>query len=268
MATVVLSRSTPDWGYLRRLITFALAWIGALVSVAVAVQDRPGLGDAHVYWAGWHGPLYAGGFVYPPVGALLFAPAAVLSWPVFAALWVAALSVAGLWLLWPVPVRLRIPFGLALAAAISWGNAATLLAVPLALAPRWPAAWAALAWTKVTPAVGMVALAQQRRWRDLAVALGVCSALGIGVLVVAPSLVAAWATQLQTHSEVPSYYLAILPWRPSLPVRVVLAAVIAWKGASRPWTLVVAAALATPDLSFATYGILAAAPRLMDSTRS
>ena len=249
------------------LAVFAVAWLVALGFVAVTTHASPALRDARVYWEAWHGPVYAGGFVYPSAGALLFVPAAILPWPAFAALWTGILVVSGAWLLWPLPMRLRLPLLVALAATFAWGNAATLLAVALALAVRWPAAWAALAWTKVTPAVGLVALVRQRRWRDLGVAVGLCAAVGVAVLVLASGAIGDWLAQLMRHPEIPSYYLAVLPFVPPLWARLALAAAVAWWGASRPWTLVVAAALATPDLSVATCGLLAAAPRLLQHER-
>ena len=210
-------------------------------------------------------PLYAGNFVYPPAAALLFAPAAVLSWPVFAALWVAVLTAAGAWLLWPLPARLRIPMFIALAATLAWGNAATLFAVPLALAPRWPVFWAGVVWTKVSPAIGAVALIRRREWRAAGLALGVSALVGLVTLLLAPRASVEWLEQLRRFAFVTSSWMpGLLPWVPPYPVRVGVAALLAWVGASRRWTLAIAAVIATPDLSLATCGFLAAIPRLRD----
>ncbi len=247
----------------RNLAEFAGASAIALVSVAGALHVAPHLHDARVYWEAWQGPLYAGAFVYPPPAGLLFAPAAILPWPAFAAVWLGVLAVAGAWLLWPLPLHLRVPFFVALSATFAWANAATVIAVALALAPRWPVLWAAVAWTKVTPVVAAASLLRQRRWRDLAVAVGACAGVGLVVLILAPGSLGEWLSQLARHPEIPSYYLAMLAWVPPFWIRLPVAAAIAAWGGSRWWTILVAAALATPDLSIATCGILAAAPRLM-----
>jgi hypothetical protein len=245
---------------LLRLAIFAFLWLFALFEAGTAAAARPLLPDAHVYWGAWHGPLYAGGFVYPPAGALLFLPAAVLPYPAFEALWLLVLVASALWLLWPLTPALRIPSLVVVGISLAWGNAATLLAVGLALTPRYPALWALLAWTKVTPLVATVALLRQRNWRSLAIALGFTALVGALMLAVAPGLVVDWIGQLQSHRGVPQFLLPEL--NAPLALRVLVAVLIAWFGASRPWTLALAAAVATPDLTFATLGLLAAAPRL------
>ncbi len=87
-----------------RLFAFGSAWFVALISAGgVLFHTGTTLFDARAYWLAWHGPLYANGFVYPPAGALLFLPAAFLPWTVFAVAWLAVLTTAGTWLLWPLP---------------------------------------------------------------------------------------------------------------------------------------------------------------------
>ncbi len=247
------------------LAQFAVAWLAAIVAAGAVLVVRPQAVDAHVYWMAWHGPLYANGFVYPPPGALLFAPAAILPWPVFLAAWYVVLGASAAWLLWPLPVRLRVPWLIALFATLTFTNAATLLAVPLALAPRWPALWAVLAWTKVTPGVAMASLVRPGGLRKLAVGLGASAAIGLAVLVAAPTELADWLRLLAAHPEIPMFLPGFQVDVP-LAARLVLAGAIAWLGASRPWTLAIAATLAVPDLSLATCGLLAAAPRLAASS--
>lgn len=258
--------------HLVNLVAFTASWVFATVFVAAVAIQSPWPSDAWVYWSAWHGPMYArastgSGFVYPPVAALLFLPAVVLPWPLFAIVWISLLFVAGAWLMWPLPMRLRLPLFASLAASLAWGNAATLLAVPLVLAPRWPVLWVAQAWVKVTPAVGVVALLAQHRWRQFATVVGAIGLVGIGLVLLAPAALGAWLNHLAAHSEVPGYWLAMLPWSPPLALRLVVAAAIAYLGAARPWTLAIAAAVATPDLSLATCGILAAIPRLAEQAR-
>lgn len=256
--------STTRW---RDLIVFAAAWAFAVAFIAAVLAEPRSPGDALAYWRTWHGPLYgvvdgSTGYIYPPVAVLLFLPAAVLPWPAFCAAWLTLLVACALWLVWPLPVRLRIPIFAALAASLVWGNIATLLAVGLVLVPRRPALWALQAWVKLTPVVGAVSLLAQRRWHDFALAVLVTAAIGAGMLLFAPGATASWIHYLLAHQEVPSYWLAVLPWSPPLALRLAVAAGVAYFGASRPWTLAIAAAIATPDLSLSTCGVLAAIPRL------
>ena len=253
------------YGYGVRLFAFAAAWLVALVT-AGGVLFRTGitLFDARVYWLAWHGPLYANGFVYPPPGALLFLPAAFLPWPVFAVLWLAALAAAGTWLLWPLPLYLRVPLLVALAANIAFGNAAILLAAVLVWSTRLPALWSVLGATKVTPLVAAVALVRTRQWRALSIAVGATALVGLAIVVIVPGLATAWLSQLQSHSNVPVFLPGLLPFDLPLAARLPLAALVAWLGASRRWTLAIAAAIAAPDLSLATSGLLAAVPRLVN----
>lgn len=244
------------------LALFAGTWLVALTVVASVYLARPRMLDGLQYWRTWHGDPYSQ-VLYPPPALLLFAPAAVLPWPAFELLWQGVLITAGLWLAWPLPVRLRVPVFVALTAIAAWGNVATLVAVPLALTSRWPMAWAAVGWIKITPAIGVVALVRQRRWRDLA-AITVLSAL-IGTVLVAfvPDLVAGWIrADLQGQSLGNIFLPGFLSIDVPLTIRLPLAAAIAWFGASRPWTAVLAAVVATPDLQLATCGLLAAVPRL------
>ncbi len=225
--------------------------------------EPPGPADAWVYWRAWHSPSYA--LPYPPPALLLFAPAAILPFPVFSLLWHATLLGAGAWLLWPLPGRLRLPAFIAVTAISAWGNVATLLAVPLALTPRYPALWGVLAWTKITPAVGAISLVRQRRWRALAVVVVPSAILAAAVLLLVPGITATWIEGVRGDPGlVDNFMWNILPFKVSAFVRLPVAAAIAFFGASRPWTLAVAAAVATPNLSFATCGLLAAFVRLRE----
>ena len=247
---------------LRNLAALCATWSVALVAVGAVLVVRPGMGDAFSYWRTWHEAPYAS-VPYPPPALLLFAPAIVLPSSAFVVLWIGVLVAAGAWLLWPLPIRLRIPIFIALTSTFTFGNVATLLAVPLALAPRWPVAWSIIGWTKITPAVGAIALVRQRRWADIASLAAVSVLVGLIALVLAPDLVAAWVAAMHKSTWVGDLFLpGLIPFSVPVAVRLPIAVAIAWFGASRPWTLAIAAAFSTPDLSIATCGLLAAIPRL------
>lgn len=238
-----------------------VAWVLAAIEIRYALLVTDPLIDTANYWRAWHGPLYGTGFAYPPAGALLFLPAAVLPFGSFAVLMLTSSIFVGVWLLWPLPLAIRLPAVAALTASLVPGNAAVLLALPLALAPRWPLAWPVLAWTKVTPAIGMISLVRQRRWRALLIALNACALVGLATLILAPVALHTWLDQAMSAPTL--WWLGDdLILTPPLWLRLPIAAALAVLAASRPWLLAVAAIIATPDLNLATIGLLAAAPRL------
>lgn len=261
MAPTVDGRTV--WRRVLRDASVAGAWIAALLTLGIAVVAVHSGADAVGYWRSWHGDPYTQ-VPYPPPALLLFVPASVLPLPVFVLLWRGVLVLAAGWLVWPLPVRIRVPIFLAFAATAAWSNVALLLAVAVALAPRYPIAWAVVGWIKVTPAVGAVSLVRERRWRDVAWIVVPSLALWVVLLATLPGSVAAWWNALHMASDVANTFMPnMLPFTVSLPVRLPIAAAIAWFGARRPWTLAVATFLATPDVSLATCGMLAAIPRLL-----
>jgi hypothetical protein len=72
------------------------------------------------------------------------------------------------------------------------GGLHLLIAAAIVLDFRWPATWAFVILTKVTPGVGLVWFAVRREWRRLAIALGVTAALVLISLVIDPALWRAW----------------------------------------------------------------------------
>ena len=58
----------------------------------------------------------------------------------------------------------------------------------IVLGMRWPAAWAFILLTKISPGVGLLWFAVRREWRNLAIALGVTSAIAAVSFVLAPNL--------------------------------------------------------------------------------
>ena len=113
---------------------------------------------------------------------------------------------------------------------------------------RYPAAWAFVLLTKVTPGIGLVWFAVRREWRALAVALGATAAIAAVSFVIAPRAWFEWISILRTGSTFPEpvWTLDFVP----LGVRLITAvAIVVWGARTdRPWTVATAATLALPVL--------------------
>ncbi len=72
------------------------------------------------------------------------------------------------------------------------GNITLLIALAVVAGFRWPAAWAFVLLTKVTPGVGLLWFAVRREWRSLAMALGATLAVVAVSSLVAPGLWRDW----------------------------------------------------------------------------
>ena len=173
-----------------------LAWLAVVI-----LATRTGLPwvtgqDAIAYWsmsiadpyarAEWTTP---GAFVYSPAFAQLIAPLAALPWLTFIALWTALQLLAVRHLAGP---RL-LAIGVVVAAAeIAGGNISLFLAVAIVVGFRWPAAWAFVVLTKVTPAVALLWFAVRGEWRSFAIATGATALVVAVSAVIAPGAWVEW----------------------------------------------------------------------------
>jgi hypothetical protein len=142
------------------------------------------------------------------------------------------------------------------------GNVHLLIAAAIALGFRYPAAWAFVLLTKVTPGVGLVWFAVRREWRNLAIALGVTVVLVMLSLVVDLPLWRDWLERdvLVSLRQPPDQPQIAIPLLLRLPVAIAL---VGWGAATdRRWTVPVAATVALPVLWFAGFSILAALPAM------
>ncbi len=154
---------------------------GAVIALAVYVVLLgagllPLAVDAHAYWAADplapYGHVALGDFnayFYSPAFAQVLWPITRLPWPVFAAVWTTMLGAAlflatGRWFGLVVPL---------VAIELAMGNIHVLLGLAVAAGLRWPATWAFVILTKVTPAIGLLWFVVRGEWRRLAIALGV-----------------------------------------------------------------------------------------------
>jgi hypothetical protein len=204
--------------------------------------------DARWYWSADPANLYPhpelgerNGYNYSPAFELVVGWGRLLPFEVFTAVWRAILLATIVYLAGPftIPALLWAP----VASEVNAGNIQILLALAIVLGFRWPGTWAFVLLTKLTPGLGLAWFALRRRWRDLAIALGVTAAIALVTFVVWPDR---WAGYLRLLGGQPAP--AVSPWYLTfwdrLPWAVAVLAVGAWRGWR--WPVVVAATLALP----------------------
>jgi hypothetical protein len=196
-------------------------------------------------------------FLYSPAFAQAMLPAQLLPWESFLIAWTALLVGAVIWM---APGRAAfvvfVPF---VAMEVLSGNVHLLLAAALVLGFRWPAAWAFVLLTKVTPGVCLVWFAVRREWRSLAVALGVTMAIAAGSFAVAPQVWFEWLDRLVASSGSTPKGLVPAIMGP-LWVRVVIAAIIAALAGIRGkrWPLAIAFLITLPNPTLNSPAVLVA----------
>jgi hypothetical protein len=240
------------WAPLRRwerplrhgTILASIAW------VLLIALGRFDLGtDAWAYWLSgsvpWYEAEYGGvsTFNYSPAFGQVLAPFVLLPWPLFAAGW-AGLMLASLFALggrWGWALLFLPPVAFELYA----GNVHLLLAVAIVVGFRYPAAWAFVLLTKVTPGVGLLWFAVRREWRRLFVALGVTAAIVAVSFALDPDAWSRWITYLVSAPGVSIGYPHVpIPLVVRLPIS---AGIVVWGALTdRRWTVPMAAMLALP----------------------
>ncbi|MDP8904955.1 MAG: DUF2029 domain-containing protein [Chloroflexota bacterium] len=227
-------------------------WLATGFTLVVVTYFGRSLGyDAYSYWSIDVADLYGrtmfsnftlGAFRYAPPIALLFAPLGALPWWLFLWLWQALMLACVAWLggRWTLALLALPPVALEL----YHGNVHLLMAAAIALGFRYPASWAFVVLTKVTPGVGLLWFAVRGEWRSLAIALGATAAVSAASAVVAPHWWSEWITATLSNVNEPQHYSV----PPPLPIRLPLAAALVIWGArtDRPWTVAVAATLGLP----------------------
>ena len=188
-----------------------------------------------------------GFYGYSPAFLQALTPLRLLPWDIavwtWAALMLAGLAVsAGRW----TPIVIILPPVLG---ELVIGNVHLLYAGAIVLGFRWPALWALMLLTKVTPAVGLLWFAVRREWRQLAIALGATAAIVLVSYLAAPALWHQWLEALAGSAAT-----APVPFQPNalFPIPLLLrlplaAAVVCWGAATgRRWTVPIAVTLALP----------------------
>jgi len=253
---------TPTW--------FGLA-VGLALWALVVVVAEPwgrlwGTGqDARCYWqatlanpylhSDWNDPI---AYVYSPAFLQLVAPLTALPWQAFMAAWTAILIGAVGVLSGPrlLAAGLLFPFA---TMEIAGGNVSLLLAVAIVAGFRWPAAWAIILLTKITPGIGLLWFAVRREWRSLAIAVGATVAIAAVSFAILPDQWRTWvdvvirnaaAGKSGTWASVP------VPLWVRLPAAV---AVVVWGARTdRRWTVPIASMLALPALWYGGLSMLLA----------
>jgi len=247
------------------------AWL-LLVTLAQPLgrQLRTGQ-EAFCYWiaslyapyalSDWTQPV---AYVYSPAFLQAISPLTNLPWLEFFGVWIAMLLLAVRFLTGP---RL-FAVGILLATLeLVGGNISLLLAAAMVVGFRWPAVWAFVLLTKVTPGIGLLWFAVRREWRSLGIALG---ATAVIVAVSAALMPGAWADWLAllvrlagrdgTWAAVPIPFLLRLPFA---------VAVVVWGALTdRRWTVPVAGMLALPALWYGSLSMLLAVIALRDPNRT
>jgi hypothetical protein len=214
--------------------------------------------DSYAYWnvdpaAPYHltgDPTQIGAFLYSPAAAQVAGLFGRLPWAAFFWIWlgllVAALAWLGRW--WTLALFAFPPVVLSL-----WlGNIDILLAAAMVAGFRWPAAWAFVLLTKVTPGVGLLWFAVRREWRSLAIALGATVIIAGVSFSLMPRLWFEWPAALMTIDD---RVFQPVPLALRLPLAALL---VVWGARSdRRWTVVVAGVLAIPWISARSLAMLA-----------
>jgi hypothetical protein len=236
-------------------VVLVCGFVIAVMTAGPSQWFRPtGFGfDTRSYW-GMRIPLYPGPGTDDGYGVYRYSPAFVpflllassVPWPVFATGWIAMLVGIYIWMAgddkWPLLVFVPVLFEFYL------GNVHLLLALAVVLGFRWPATWAFVLLTKITPGIGLWWFVVRREWRPLAIALGVTAAIVTAGLMVAPGAWRDWYVSLTVTAPAVGSNQVPIP----LPVRLLAAFLLVTWGArtDRRWTVMVAATLALPTLWF------------------
>jgi hypothetical protein len=205
--------------------------------------------DVRAYWVADPSNLYGGAISGQTTNAYLYSPAfeLIVGWwrwvpfEVFVAIWRAILLILLVWMAGPFTILVL--FTVPVASEINAGNIQIMLAAAIVIGFRYSAAWAFVLLTKVTPGIGLLWFAMRRRWRDLAIALGVTAGIAGVMFAMHPDR---WLDFYRLVSGGPAP--AVAPYYLSFWVRLgpALAFIVfgGWRGYR--WPVVVGSTLALP----------------------
>ena len=243
------------------LLLAAAAWL-AIVLLAEPYGRLWGTGqDAYCYWqapladpyvrSNWTDPV---AYVYSPAFLQLIAPLTALPWQGFMAVWTLLMLAGVRFLAGPRWFAFGVLFALM---EIAGGNISILIAVAMVVGFRWPAAWAFVLLTKVTPGIGLLWFAVRREWNSLAIALVATAGVFVGSALLMPAAWSDWLTVLGTVSGRDGTWAAVpIPLIGRLPVAVAL---VVWGARTdRRWTVPVAGMIALPALWYGGFSMLLA----------
>jgi hypothetical protein len=201
-----------------------------------------------------------GAYVYSPAFLQLVSPLQQLPWLAFMGVWTALLMLALRFLTGP---RLFVAGVLFAAGELIGGNISLFLAVAIVVGFRWPAAWALILLTKVTPGVGLLWFAVRREWHSLAIALGATALVVAASVAVMPWAWVEWVGVLTNVAGRNGTWAAVpIPLLVRLPFAV---AIVVWGARTdRRWAVPVASMVALPALWYGGLTMLLAIIVLRD----
>ena len=211
--------------------------------------------DGLIYWAVDPAAPYVGAtvggenaYLYSPAFAQLFWLIGRLPREAFIVGWTALIAAMAVWLARPWPAALLILL-VPVAQDVLIGNIHVLLAAAIVLGFRWPATWAFVLLTKVTPGIGLLWFVVRREWRHLALALVATGLIAIASFAIAPGVWADWVRLLRGDGGSESSRL--------LPRLGLAALIVAWGALTdRAWTVPLAALLAMPVIWSYSFAML------------
>ena len=261
--TVALAGRPVPVAVIAGLIALAVSWLGIVYFAEPWSQSAlPSGMDARCYWA----PLLSDPYLhsnwtdqiaypYSPAFLQILQPIRLLPWQFFMAVWAAILMAAMAYITGPRLILLGLAFfGLM---EIWGGNIEMLIALAIVLGFRWPASWAFVLLTKVTPGVGLLWFAVRREWRSLAIALAATIAVVAVSAALQPDAWWRWRDVLVANAGKGGTWAAVpIPFLVRFPVAVVL---VVWGArTNRRWTVPVSAMLALPALWYGGLSIMLA----------
>jgi hypothetical protein len=235
------------------IVYFAEPWGATLLPSGMDARCywAPGLSDPYLH-SSWTDQI---AYTYSPAFLQMLQPIRLLPWPVFMGLWAAILMAALAYLTGPRLILLGLAlFGLM---EIWGGNIELLIALAIVLGFRWPATWAFVLLTKITPGVGLLWFAVRREWRSLAIAVGATLAVMAVSAALQPNAWLQWRDVLVANAGKNGTWAAVpIPFPVRFPVAVVL---VVWGArTNRRWTVPVSAMLALPALWYGGLSIVIA----------
>jgi hypothetical protein len=149
---------------------------------------------------------------------------------------------------------------------LAGGNIHLLLAAAMVLGFRWPATWAIVLLTKITPGIGLLWFVVRREWRQLFIALGATALIVAVSFVTMPDAWAQWVGVLSRVAGRDGTWAAVpIPFLVRLPFAVAL---VVWGArTNRRWTVPVAGMLALPALWYGGLAMLLAVIALREPTK-
>jgi hypothetical protein len=247
-----LRRSRTERWLRLAIRALAVAWVVFFWIWLIGFQSTFIEVDAEAYWGLDLATIYQGvqlgdqdAFLYSPVVAWLFLPFSALPYEVFYALLATVNLAALVWLLGWELAALSL-FLVPVSNEVARGNVHLLLAAAVVLGFRYPATWAWVLLTKVTPGIGLLWFAFRRQWRNLAIAAGATAAITAVSFVIAPDLWQRWFALLAGNVEATRPSVLEIPVLPRLALAAGLLALGVWR--DRPAIVPVAAMLALPAI--------------------